>query len=82
VTWHAMMAEDDLWEGELTGFEVAGKKLALLNVGGEIRAFEGRCPTSVPDSVSVFILTTPSLARLSRDDHRAARRCRDRRSPW
>jgi toluene monooxygenase system ferredoxin subunit len=44
VTWHTVMAEDDLWEGELTGFEVAGKKLALLNVGGEIRAFEDRCP--------------------------------------
>jgi len=45
------MAEDDLREGELTGIEVAGKKLILLNVDGEIRAFEDRCPTSAPDSV-------------------------------
>lgn len=42
--WHTVMAEDDLWEGELTGIEVAGKKLVLLNVDGEIRAFEDRCP--------------------------------------
>jgi hypothetical protein len=27
---------------ELTGTEVAGNKLALLNVGGEVRAFEDR----------------------------------------
>ena len=42
------MAHDDgrrrLTEGEITGIEVAGKKLALLNVGGETRAFEDRCP--------------------------------------
>src|SRR6185437_2099770 len=38
------MAEDDLREGELTGIEVAGKKLVLLNIDGEIRAFEDRCP--------------------------------------
>lgn len=42
VTWHAVMAEDDLREGEITGIEVAGKKLTLLNVGGEIRPFEDR----------------------------------------
>jgi toluene monooxygenase system ferredoxin subunit len=42
--WYPVMAEDDLWEGELTGIEVAGKKLILLNAGGEIRAFEDRCP--------------------------------------
>ena len=42
--WHTVMAEDNLWEGELTGIEVAGKKLVLLNVDGEIRAFEDRCP--------------------------------------
>jgi toluene monooxygenase system ferredoxin subunit len=30
--------------GELTGIEVAGKRLVLLNVDGEIRAFEDRCP--------------------------------------
>jgi toluene monooxygenase system ferredoxin subunit len=38
------MAEDDLWEGELTGIEAAGKKLVLLDIADEIRAFEDRCP--------------------------------------
>jgi hypothetical protein len=26
------MAEDDLWEGQLTGIEVAGRKLALRSM--------------------------------------------------
>lgn len=42
--WQPVMPQDDLWEGELAGIEVAGKKLILLNVDGEIRAFEDRCP--------------------------------------
>jgi hypothetical protein len=29
VTWHAVMAEDDLREGELTGIEVEGYLLPL-----------------------------------------------------
>jgi Rieske [2Fe-2S] domain len=48
VMWHAVMTEDDLREGEITGIEVARKKLALLNVGGEIRAFEDRRPPLFP----------------------------------
>ena len=58
MTWHAVMAEDDLREGEITGIGVAGKKLALFNVGDEIRAFEDRCPSTVPDSVRV--ISTPT----------------------
>ena len=58
MTWHTVMAEDDLREGEITGIELAGKKLALLNVGGEIQAFEDRCPTIVPDSARV--ISTPT----------------------
>jgi toluene monooxygenase system ferredoxin subunit len=38
------VAHGDLREGELTGFEVAGKKLALLDADGEIRAFEDPLP--------------------------------------
>ncbi len=38
------MAEEDLWEGELAGVEVAGTNVVLLRVNGEIRAFEDRCP--------------------------------------
>jgi toluene monooxygenase system ferredoxin subunit len=60
--WHTVMAEDDLREGgnhrHRAGIEVARKKLALFNVGGEIGAFEDRCPTSVPDSVRM--ISTPT----------------------
>jgi toluene monooxygenase system ferredoxin subunit len=44
VTWHEVMPEEDLWEGEIIGIEVAGAKVVLLNVNGEIRAFDDRCP--------------------------------------
>jgi toluene monooxygenase system ferredoxin subunit len=44
VTWHAVMAAEDLWDGELTGVQLRGTKIVLLNVGGTIRAFEDRCP--------------------------------------
>ena len=44
VTWQVVMPAEDLWEGELTGAVLGGKKIVLLNVGGEIRAFEDRCP--------------------------------------
>lgn len=44
MVWHVVMPEDDLWEGELTGAEIGEKKIVLLNYGGEIRAFEDRCP--------------------------------------
>lgn len=44
MTWQMAMPADDLWEGELAGVQVGGKKIILLNIGGEIRAFEDRCP--------------------------------------
>jgi toluene monooxygenase system ferredoxin subunit len=44
VTWQVVMPADDLWEGELTGVDLGGKKIVLLNAGGEIRAFADRCP--------------------------------------
>lgn len=44
MTWHPVMPADDLWEGELEGAEAGGKKIVLLNVDGEIRAYEDRCP--------------------------------------
>ena len=43
-TWQAVMPAEDLWEGELTGVQLNGTKIVLLNVAGEIRAFEDRCP--------------------------------------
>jgi toluene monooxygenase system ferredoxin subunit len=44
MTWQVMMPTEDLWEGEMTGVQLGRKKIVLLNVGGEIRAFEDRCP--------------------------------------
>jgi toluene monooxygenase system ferredoxin subunit len=44
VIWQAVMPAADLWEGELTGVELCGTKIVLLNVAGEIRAFADRCP--------------------------------------
>jgi len=44
MTWQVIMPVEDLWEGELTGIQLGGKKIVLLNVGGKIRAFEDRCP--------------------------------------
>ena len=38
------MPAADLWAGELIGVRVGGQKIVLINVEGEIRAFEDRCP--------------------------------------
>ncbi len=43
-TWQVVMPADDLWEGELTGVRLGAKNIVLLNAGGEILAFEDRCP--------------------------------------
>jgi toluene monooxygenase system ferredoxin subunit len=34
---------DDVWIGEMVGVVVAGARVLLVNVDGEIRAFEDRC---------------------------------------
>ena len=44
MTWRAVMSAADLWEGELTGVQLGGRNIVLVNVGGEIRAYEDRCP--------------------------------------
>jgi toluene monooxygenase system ferredoxin subunit len=38
------MPAADLWAGELAGVQLGGQKIVLVNVEGEIRAFEDRCP--------------------------------------
>jgi toluene monooxygenase system ferredoxin subunit len=43
-TWQAVMPAADLWAGELAGVQLGGQKIVLVNVEGEIRAFEDRCP--------------------------------------
>ena len=44
MTWQVATPAEDLWEGELTGVELGGTNIVLLNVAGEIHAFEDRCP--------------------------------------
>jgi toluene monooxygenase system ferredoxin subunit len=38
------LARDSLWQGEMCPLEVNGRKLILIDVAGEVRAFEDRCP--------------------------------------
>ncbi|MGQ0616597.1 MAG: Rieske (2Fe-2S) protein [Acidimicrobiia bacterium] len=42
--WEAAASLDDLWEGEMQAVEVGGVKVLLVNAGGEVAAFEDRCP--------------------------------------
>jgi toluene monooxygenase system ferredoxin subunit len=44
VRWHDVMPLDELWIGELIGVEAGGQKIVILNAGGEVRAYEDRCP--------------------------------------
>jgi toluene monooxygenase system ferredoxin subunit len=44
MNWRVVMAADELWIGELVGVELGPTKIILLNVEGEIRAYEDRCP--------------------------------------
>jgi toluene monooxygenase system ferredoxin subunit len=45
VTWRSALAANELWEGDVTPVEVAGRQLMLVRLpGGEIRAYQGRCP--------------------------------------
>ena len=42
--WTPAYSLDDLWEGDMEGVEVAGHKVLLVNVDGEVRAYHNRCP--------------------------------------
>jgi toluene monooxygenase system ferredoxin subunit len=37
------MPDSELWDGEMRGLVVAGRKVLLLRVRGEIHAYEDRC---------------------------------------
>jgi toluene monooxygenase system ferredoxin subunit len=37
-------SDDDLWEGEMVGYEVDGKKVLLLRHDGKVCAYADRCP--------------------------------------
>lgn len=43
MAFHRVMAETELWAGEMLGACVGGRPLLLVNVDGKIRAFEDRC---------------------------------------
>jgi toluene monooxygenase system ferredoxin subunit len=38
------MNVDDLWEGEMIDVEVAGQQVVLINLDGEVLAYQNRCP--------------------------------------
>jgi toluene monooxygenase system ferredoxin subunit len=44
MTWRTVMSAEDLWEGELAGVQLGDRNIVLVNIGGEIRAYEDRCP--------------------------------------
>jgi toluene monooxygenase system ferredoxin subunit len=41
--WQRVTGLDDLWSGEMRAARVAGWPVLLVNVGGQVRAFEDRC---------------------------------------
>ncbi|MEU8759721.1 Rieske 2Fe-2S domain-containing protein [Streptomyces sp. NPDC048659] len=45
VRWTRAAADEDLWEGDLLGVEVAGRPVLLVRLaGGAVRAYQGQCP--------------------------------------
>ncbi len=38
------MELDELWEDDMTGVQVGATSVLLVNIGGEVRAYENRCP--------------------------------------
>jgi len=43
-SWVRVGTLDDLWVGEMLHLDVQGQLVLLMNVEGEVVAFEGRCP--------------------------------------
>lgn len=44
VDWYEAMPFADLWIGDLVGVEIAGRRVLLVNIEDEIRAYDDRCP--------------------------------------
>jgi toluene monooxygenase system ferredoxin subunit len=45
LRWVDVAAADDLWEGDVLGVDVGGAAVLLVSLaGGELRAYQGRCP--------------------------------------
>jgi toluene monooxygenase system ferredoxin subunit len=55
---------DDVWEGELMPFDVAGRRIILVNLDQRLRAFDATCPhqeQSLCDgSLEGYVLTCPA----------------------
>lgn len=43
-TFVEVCAADDLWIGEMECFDVGANEVVVVNVGGQLHAFEGICP--------------------------------------
>jgi toluene monooxygenase system ferredoxin subunit len=43
-TWTAAMELDELWEGDMAGVDVGGVKVLLVNVDGDVQAYQNSCP--------------------------------------
>jgi len=43
-SWVCVGTLDDLWVGEMLRLDVGGRPVVLVNVDGEVFAFEDRCP--------------------------------------
>ena len=43
MTFHPAMAEDELWDGEMQGRVLGGRKVLLVRIDGRFYAYEDRC---------------------------------------
>lgn len=43
-TFFEVMDEEDLWDGDMLGIEVEQKKLLLIKLGGQVHAYDDKCP--------------------------------------
>ena len=43
MSWHAVAGAEDLWIGEMRATQVNGRSILLVNIEGEVHAFEDRC---------------------------------------
>jgi toluene monooxygenase system ferredoxin subunit len=55
---------DDVWEGELMPFDVAGRRIILVNLDQRLHAFDATCPhqehSLCDGSLEGYVLTCPA----------------------
>ncbi|MGI5498993.1 Rieske 2Fe-2S domain-containing protein [Lentzea sp. CA-135723] len=42
--WHEVSHLDELWEGEMLAVDVEGRSVLLVNMDGDVLAYQNRCP--------------------------------------